>query len=177
MPAVAAVMEPGVAADSRWLATAAGAASGDPERTAAAAPATCGVAMEVPLIEAMAVVEAVPADVIPTPGAYRSTQAPKLEKDAWRSDASLAATVSALGTRAGELVHASTAELPAAATTVTPSLTRAWTAVSTMVLAVPPRLRLATAGVPAWWCTATHSSAAMTSELKPDPAQSKTARE
>jgi len=87
---------------------------------------------------------------------------------------SLAATVSAPATRAGELLQASAVEFPAATTAVTPSLMMPCTAASTMALAVLPRLRLATAGVPAWWLDATHSRPAMTSELKPDPLQSRT---
>src|SRR3954470_12107216 len=100
-----------------------------------------------------------------TPGAYRSTQDPKLENDACLSAESLAATVTAPGTRAGEAVQASTAEFPAATTVVTPSSMTAWMAASTVLLAAPPRLRLATAGIPAAWFAAIQSRPATTSEL------------
>ncbi len=45
-------------------------------RTSAATPATCGVAIDVPLIVLVAVVPVCQALVIPTPGAKRSTQEP-----------------------------------------------------------------------------------------------------
>jgi hypothetical protein len=61
------------------------------------------------------------ADVIETPGAKMSTQVPKFENDARLSEESLAATVSAEGVRAGDVLHASAFELPAATATVTPS--------------------------------------------------------
>jgi hypothetical protein len=47
----------------------------------AATPATCGDAMEVPLSVAVAVSELNQADKIPEPGAMRSRQPPKFEKD------------------------------------------------------------------------------------------------
>ena len=57
----------------------------------------------------------------------------------------------AFGTRAGLFVHASTASLPEATTTVTPSLMRALTATSIDASADELRLMLATAGlVPVW---------------------------
>ena len=56
-----------------------------------------------------------------TPGAKRSTHDPRLENDARRSSRSVAATVSAVGSRAGEESQASSSSLPAATATVTPS--------------------------------------------------------
>ena len=69
VPALDAVTAPEVDAETSFDATAAGVSSGELDSTAAAAPATCGDAMDVPLIEAVAVVEPEPADVMPTPGA------------------------------------------------------------------------------------------------------------
>ena len=106
---------------------------------------------------------------IPTPGAYRSTHDPVFENEACASEASVAATVTAAGTRAGDAEQASAEELPAATTTVTPSLMREFTAESTVELAPPPRLMFATAGCPAAWSPATQSSPAMTPDHVPDP--------
>jgi hypothetical protein len=46
------------------------------------APVTCGVAIEVPLSTAVAVLLAFQVEVIATPGPKTSTQTPKLENDA-----------------------------------------------------------------------------------------------
>ena len=54
------------------------------------------------------------ADVIPTPGANTSTHVPKLENDARVSVLSVAATVSAVGVRAGDELQALALSLPAA---------------------------------------------------------------
>jgi hypothetical protein len=56
--------------------TAAGAAVVWPDRYSAATPATCGVAIDVPLIVLVAVGPVCQALVIATPGANRSTQEP-----------------------------------------------------------------------------------------------------
>jgi hypothetical protein len=64
------------------------------------------VAIDVPLIVFVAVVPVCQALVIATPGASRSTQEPWLLNDAARS---VAPTVSAAGTRAGEEAQASCA--------------------------------------------------------------------
>ena len=56
--------------------TAAGGAAGVPCRTSAAAPATCGVAIDVPLIVFVAVSFVFQADVMLEPGAKMSTQVP-----------------------------------------------------------------------------------------------------
>src|SRR5687767_3157460 len=93
--------------------------------TAAGAPATCGLAIEVPLMAAVAVSPECPAPGTSTPGAMMSTQRPRLLNDAMLSFLSLAATVTAPGTRAGDHPQASSGTpisgtpLPAATTTVT----------------------------------------------------------
>ena len=51
-------------------------------RISAAAPATCGVAIEVPLIVFVAVSAVCQDDVMLEPGAKRSTQVPKFENEA-----------------------------------------------------------------------------------------------
>jgi hypothetical protein len=56
--------------------TLAGDAPGLPWRYSAATPAVCGVAIDVPLIVFVAVVEVDQADVMLTPGANQSTQVP-----------------------------------------------------------------------------------------------------
>ena len=63
-------------------ATVAGVADRVGRRYSAAAPATCGVAIEVPLIVLVAVSLVFQAEVMLEPGAKRSTQVPKLENDA-----------------------------------------------------------------------------------------------
>jgi hypothetical protein len=68
----------------------------------ATAPATCGVAIDVPFKVCVAVVDVYQADSTETPGATISTQVPKFENVAKASVVELAATVIALGVRAGE---------------------------------------------------------------------------
>ena len=64
---------------------------------------------------AVAELLAIPADRVLTPGANRSTQVPKLEKEARVSLlGSTAPTVIASGARAGEMLQASPLLLPAA---------------------------------------------------------------
>jgi hypothetical protein len=53
-------------------------------------------------------------------------------------------------------------------------LTSAVTAASRLLLVGPPRLRFATAGVPATWFAAAQSNPAMTPDMLPDPLQSRT---
>lgn len=109
----------------------------------AAKPATCGLAMDVPLRIAVAVSDVMPTDLTLTPGAKTSREAPKLENEARVSvELSIAPTVMALGAEAGEVLFASTFRsvsvwswmkgvrrltfsLPAAATHVTPALVKA----------------------------------------------------
>src|SRR5829696_6294305 len=63
------------------LATWAGVRLGSASRSIAAAPATCGVAIEVPLIVFVAVLLVNQAEVIEEPGANTSRQEPMFEKE------------------------------------------------------------------------------------------------
>jgi hypothetical protein len=85
----------------------AGVACGFDCRRSAAAPATCGDAIDVPSFVAVATSEAMPAERISVPGANRSLHDPKFEKPASSSSLSDAATVIAAGTRAGLKLHES----------------------------------------------------------------------
>ena len=78
------------------------------------APVTCGVAIEVPLIVFVAVSLVFHAEVMLLPGAKMSRHVPKFENEARASELVVAPTVLAAATRAGEVVHASVFELPAA---------------------------------------------------------------
>ena len=73
-----------------------------PESASATAPVTCGVAIDVPLIMLVAELDPIQAEVMFTPGAEISTQLPVLLNDASTSLLSVAPTVIAFGTRAGE---------------------------------------------------------------------------
>src|SRR5258705_12721830 len=75
------------------LATIAGVAVGFALKYAAAIPATCGDAIDVPSSVFVAVSLAMPTDRMPTPGANRSTQLPKFENDARVSVIDVAPTV------------------------------------------------------------------------------------
>ena len=68
-----------------------------PCRTSAAAPATCGVAIDVPLIVFVAVLDVYHADVMLEPGAKMSTQVPKFENDERASVLVVEPTVIAVG--------------------------------------------------------------------------------
>ena len=70
---------PFVVAASIDAQTCAGVACGFACRSNAAAPATCGDAIDVPLFVADATSEAMPAERIPDPGANRSLHDPKFE--------------------------------------------------------------------------------------------------
>ena len=83
-------------------------------RYRAATPATCGVAIEVPLIVLVAVSLVDHADVILDPGAKMSTTLPKFENDERASVLVLDPTVMAALTRAGDEFDAFVFELPAA---------------------------------------------------------------
>ena len=93
-------------------------------RKSIATPATWGVAIEVPLMVIVAVLDPIQPAVIPTPGAKMSTQVPKFEKLARASVLVLAATVRAEVTRAGDVLHALPALLPAAMAYTTPKRRR-----------------------------------------------------
>jgi len=122
-------------------------------------PATCGDAIDVPLIVLVAVSLVLHALVMSSPGAKTSTQVPKLEKEERRSSSSvpLWATVVAPTVMAGpalpptppgDPVHASALEFPAAKMKDTPPVTAALTALSRAVDFPPPRDMLALEGLP-----------------------------
>lgn len=67
-------------------------------------------------------------DVMFTPGAKMSTHVPKLENDALTSLMSVAPAVTALGVRAGDVLHASAPPFPAAIAYETPELIEVVTA-------------------------------------------------
>src|SRR5437660_1218613 len=139
--------------------------------------ATCGVAIDVPLIVFVAVVDENHGEVMLTPGAKMSTQVPVFAQTGFVSVLSVALTVMAAAARAGEVVQASTAlpaasPLPAATQKTTPALTAAVTASSSACEAPPPRDMLATAGLMA--LLATQFTPAMTPEFVPEPLQSRT---
>src|SRR6476469_316861 len=100
----------GVALATRASRTCCGVAVGWSARYRAAAPATCGVAIDVPLI--VFVPPLSQSDVMFTPGAKMSVQVPKFENEARASLVAVALTVIASGTRAGEKPQASAFELP-----------------------------------------------------------------
>lgn len=100
------------------------------EEIIAAAPETCGQAIEVPEIDFVSVSLFFHADRMWLPGANRSRQGPTLLKPDLLSSAAVEPTVMALGTCAGLDPHAfqSGPELPAATTTITPAATALLTA-------------------------------------------------
>jgi len=125
-----------------------GVAVGQTLRNAAAAPATCGDAMDVPEMVLLALGPPTQALVIEEPGAKISRHDPKFEKlDRW-SDEVVAPTVMAEAAEAGERRQASTFSLPAATTTEIPSATARSTASLSDADWVPPKLMLSTAGTP-----------------------------
>ena len=120
------------------------------DRYTAAAPATCGEAIDVPLIVAVAVVLVMYADVMDDPGALMSTHVPQFEKEDLASVLVVEATVMAVGVLAGERSHASVFSFPAATAYVTPAATEFATAFLSADEKPPPRLLLATA-LAAWF--------------------------
>ena len=110
-----------------------------------------------------------------------ATHCPVLVNHALASDASLAATASAVRAHAGDWVQASAAALPAEVTTSTPSAVSASTALSTATLTDPPRLMTTIDVAPpppdcciCCCCCATHAMPASTLALLPVPEQSNT---
>ena len=87
-------------------ATVAGDAPGFVSRNNAATPVTCGVAIDVPEIVFVAVSLVFHDEVMLLPGAKMSTQVPKFENDERASVVVVEPTVIALGSRAGETLHA-----------------------------------------------------------------------
>ena len=121
MPALVTTL--GVDAEMSAVITCAGEADVAADKYRAASPATCGAAIDVPDKVAEAVVEVMPAETIPEPGAKRSRQLPKFEYDARASVIVVAPTVSPDALfPPGEVLQASIFEFPAADTTVMPSL-------------------------------------------------------
>src|SRR5512145_1429037 len=78
-------------------------------------------------------------------------------------------TVVAFDALAGENVHASAPELPAATPTKTPLFARLFSALFTDALNPPPSDKFATAGLV--WFAATQSIPAITDDQLPEPAQ------
>ena len=107
---------------------ASGVAEGVAASRSAAAPATCGAAMDVPNSVAVAVGDVWYAERMPDPGANTSRQEPQFENDDRASDEVVDPTVSADGSDAGDALQASASELPAATANVMPSATPAATA-------------------------------------------------
>ena len=86
----------------------------------------------------------------------------------------VAPTVIACGARAGDALQASPPSLPAATAKDTPSAMPFCTAASSVIEMPPPRLMLATAGVPAAWLPTTQLTPAMTPDVEPEPEQLRT---
>lgn len=103
-----------------------------------------------------------------------SSNGPKLEKLERESRDDTAPTVIASGSDAGENVLASRLLLPAATTTVMPSRTALATARFIEELRDPPRLKLATAGTPAAWCSIIQFTPLMTLNMLPLPVHDST---
>ena len=162
-----------VAFSTSAAATCAGVALGYRWRYSAAAPATCGAAMLVPLIVSSAVVLVYHADTMPVPGANRSTHDPKFEKLERASRSVEAATVMAAGALAGEKPHASFVSLPAATTYTMPALIEFVTAVFIAVETPPPRLMFTTDN--GAWLSVTQSIPSMTLDALELPEQFKDA--
>src|SRR5690606_23389338 len=98
---------PGEPLETRWSRTVCGEADGLSARYSAAAPATCGVAIDVPLIARESESDPIHADVMFEPGAKMSRQLPTLEKSDRASVLVVDPTVMASGVRAGDVPHAS----------------------------------------------------------------------
>src|SRR5690606_19637191 len=94
--------------------TCAGDQVGLADRIRAATPATCGAAIDVPLIVLVAVLEVDHAEGILGPGPKLSRQEPKFETDARLSLLAVAPTVLAPPARVGEKLHALAWLFPAA---------------------------------------------------------------
>ena len=141
-------MTSGVALLTINAAICAGVAVGSDCNSNAAAPATCGEAIEVPESKRHALDEAIVADLMLTPGANKSTHDPWLVNFARSSLPPIAPTVIAVGSDAGEYLHAKPLLLPAATANTMPSAVALATAEFNAVEYEPPRLMLATAGDP-----------------------------
>lgn len=145
--AIGSLTTSGVAAERKRSATWPGVKFGSFCRRRAAAPDTCGHAIDVPLIVALELSDDTPADVIEEPGAKMSRHDPWLLYPARVSSHPVAPTVMAELTCAGEKLQASWLSLPAATTTTTPAAVALSIAVSTKpMFPEPPKLALKTAG-------------------------------
>ncbi len=142
--------------------TCAAVAVGFASRYKAAAPTTCGVAMDVPLMVLVAVLLPIHAEVMFTPGARILTHDPKFEKEAQPSLMVVAPVVIAVGVLDGDELHALAALLPAATAKTTPAAMEFVTAAFSADENDPPRLMLATAGLCAF--AVTQSTPAITCE-------------
>ena len=129
-----------------------------------------------PLAVYVAVGEPIQAERIVDPGAWISTQGPKLENEDFASALVVAPTVIAEGARAGDLVHASLLSFPAATTTVIPLFVNLVTAASIVDDAPPPRDMFTTACVLGFGFSgeSIHSIPAITCEYVPEPVQPRT---
>jgi hypothetical protein len=168
---------PAVALASIFASTSAGEIPGSSSRSKAATPATCGVAMDVPLRLKLPVLVFAFAETMFFPGAKMSMHVPKLY--ALESSSLVAPTVIALVAEAGVVEQASLPEFPAATTMTTPTATALFTAMLTdSITTCASRLRFATAllGRNCDCCT-TKSMPAITDETVPDPVLSKTLTE
>src|SRR3954453_6460925 len=154
------------------LKTAAADRGGLPCRESAPTPATCGDAIEVPLMVLVAVVELYHDEVMLLPGAKMSTHVPQLENEARASVLVVAPTEMAVGALPGEVLQASWFSFPAATASTTPALVMRVAASFTAWLKPPPSDMLATAGSTRLFVT--QSIPAITPELVPLPEQSST---
>src|SRR5215212_6942688 len=110
----------------------------------AATPATCGLAIEVPLMVLVPLL--IQVLVMLLPGAYASTQLPQFEKLDLASLLVLEAVVNTPEALAGDTLHAFWFSFPAATARKIPELARLVAAVFRVVLTGPPSDMLATAG-------------------------------
>ena len=144
-------------------------------RSCTTAPATAGVAIDVPEYVAIARLDSAVAEITSEPGARMSTHDPLLEYNARASEDVVAPTVIASGALDGEDEHAFDRSFPAATTTTMPAACAAAIAAFWAELYPPPSEREATA-VEAPRATVSltaHSSAAITSLVYPVPEQSR----
>jgi len=114
----------------------------------AAAPETCGQAMDVPLIVLACALDAAPADVTSVPGAIMFTHLPKLLKPDRLFLGVVEPTLMAAGALPGVKPQPSALELPDAVTTTMPDRVAALIAlVAGPPEPRPPKLMLITAGL------------------------------
>jgi hypothetical protein len=122
-------------------------ASPNDDLYSAATPATCGDAIDVPLMVFVAELLVAHADVIPEPGAYRCAQLPKFENDDFASLLVDDITLVTFDALAGEKLQAFALEFPAATATKTPAFERLFAAEFRLDENPPPSDMFATAGL------------------------------